>query len=782
MSSSTKIKLAHPPRNPLRLVVAVAAASLAGQVAMVQAQEGAALEEIVVLGQKTERSLQETAASVRVVTNEDIMEENINDFRDVLERTANVTVTDYGFNIRGIDAFSVSGGGNSYLASVYSDGAVLPYRAIQQGGFSTWDVQQVEVLRGPQSTLQGRNALAGAIVMNTIDPTWDWDLRGRLGYGEEGREERAVAFGGPILEDQLAFRISAEDREFDGVFPNITRGGASDFEEDQTIRAKLLLEPEAIPDLSAMLTLTKSENDLGVPWITHRPGDDPFNNPHTEFNDPTHEFTETEIAVLGIEYDLGEHWSLTSTTAWNEVMYGYEWDGDATAEPLNTLVDERLDETLSQEFLFNFAYDDFSGVLGAYFFELDVEDNYSGTRRMFFDDLGVPQLLTASPEFGGLGLPQALADQVLAIYAPFDPVGVANSGVTRQAVESQALFADFTWSLSEKLDLFAGLRYDHEEQANEADSSVAISNIEDMPDPANPAFDPMTSQLVAGLNAQLLAMADQATGREPLVDADFSATLPKLGATWYWTQDISTSFTAQKGYRSGGVGSNIARNRTYTYDPEYTWNYEVSFRSLWWDGRLAANANVFHLDWEDQQVNVQLSGNQYDTETVNTGSSEVQGFELEFFYEANRNWSGYAAIGYSRTEFKEFLMTQGGESFDLSGRPFAAAPEQTFNFGVTYRGDRGIFANLNANYQDESKALNNPYADGLSEGDPGFDPESDARLLLNLRTGYEWDNMGVYLTVENLLDEEYVVRPNTGGYSLTIGRPRLAMLRFEAGF
>lgn len=785
-----------PPRSgvltrfrPHRLSrqVAIAAATLGtafagSNIALAQIDsQNRSLQEIVVQGEKTARNLQDTPTSVRVVTNDDIMAENINGFYDVLERTANVTATDFGFNIRGIDAFSVSGGGNSYLTSVYSDGAVLPYRAIQQGGFSTWDVQQVEVLRGPQSTLQGRNALAGAIVMNTIDPTWDWDSRGRLGIGEDGKQEIAAAFGGAIVEDQLAFRISAEDREFDGVFPNTTRGDYSDFEEDQTIRAKLLFEPDALPDLSAMLTLTRSENDVGVTWINNVPGEDPFDNPHTEFNDPTHEFTEMDMAVLSIDYALGEHWSLTSNTAWSDVSYGYEWDGDSTAEPLNTLIDDRQDDTLTQEFLFNFDYGKVSGVIGTYFFNLDVEDNYSGVRHITFADLGVRQALTAPPP-AGFGLPNPVADQVLAIYAPFNPVSIDNSGITRQEVNSKAIFADFTWSVTDKLDLFAGLRYDHEEQANEANSTVEIVNIEDMPDPADYAANPLLAQIITQGNAFFFAQAASASGSEPLVDADFSATLPKIGATWHWTSDISTSFTYQEGYRSGGVGSNIARNTTYTYDPEYTDNYELSFRSMWLDGRLTANANLFYLDWQDQQVNVQLSGNRYDTETVNSGRSEVKGLELELFFQANRNWSGYAAWGYSHTEFTDFVIEQGATTYDLTGRSFGSAPETTFNAGLTYRGDTGLFANLNANYQDAAKNLNNPYSNGQVEGDPGFDPENDARTLVNLRAGYEWENLGLYLTVENLLDEDYVVRPNTAGYSLTIGKPRLATLRLEADF
>lgn len=764
--------------NPLRRAIAFGMSSSFALAAIAEETSGQrSLEEVMVVGQKTERSLQDTAASVKVVTAENIVEENINGLYDVLERTPNVAgALGSDFSIRGINAFTVSGGGNSYLTSVYSDGAVLPYRAIQEGGFSTWDVQQVEVLRGPQSTLQGRNALAGAIVMNTVDPTYDWTFRGRLGAGEEGREEKAMAFGGAIIEDQLAFRIAAEDRDFDGFNRNITRGENSDFERDQTLRLKVLAEPAALPGLRALLTLTSSETDNGVKWINPGAGD-PFENRETTFNDPTHEFTESDMAVLKLGYELGEHWDFTSTSAYSDVYYGYEWDGDVGPEPAQTLVDDREDKTFSQEFLFNFDYENLSGVIGAYYSDLDVEDVYSGNRSMTQAELGLRETLIY-----GFGLPETVVDSVLPLYAGLEPVILDTYGLTLQQVESQAIFADLTYSVNSRLDLLTGLRYDRESQANEADTQIAIANDDAMPNPADYALDPALQQLITGINGAFFAMAADASGTEPLVEDDFSAVLPKLGATWHWSDDMSTSLIAQKGYRSGGVGSNIAQNYTYVYDPEYTWNYELSFRSLWMDGRLAANANLFYLDWEDQQVNVQLSGNTFDNETVNSGRSTVRGLEVELFYQANEHWSGNAGFGYSDTEFDEFVVVLPSGTFDLSGRDFGGAPEHTANLGVTYRGDSGFLFNANANYQAESLALANPYGRSFAPDSPYFDPENDARWLVNLRTGYEWKNLGAYLTVTNLLDEEYVSAANTGSSSMVLGAPRLATLRLEANF
>ncbi|MCW8125413.1 TonB-dependent receptor [Microbulbifer halophilus] len=780
-SSSRKGAAVAFAPNPLCRAIAFGLTSSLACFSAAAAEEPGGLEEVMVMGEKTERSLQDTVSSVRVVTAEDIEEQDINDFHDVLDRTPNVSRNPgNGFNIRGIDVFSVSGGGNSYLASVYSDGAPLPYRLIQKIGFSTWDVQQVEVLRGPQSTLQGRNALAGAIVMNTQDPSYEWGFKGRLGLGEEGREEKAVAFGGGLVEDQLALRVAAEQRDFDGYIENTSRGENSDFKHDETLRLKLLAEPDALPNLRAMLTLTQAEMDNGVDWSNS--GDaDPFANPHTTFNDPMREFIDSDMAVLKMNYDLGANWALTSTTTYSDVNYGYRWDGDQGPEPGHTLANDRVDQTLSQEFLLSFDFDRLRGVVGSYYSDLDVNAHRSGAQGISFARLGVPTLLMAPPEFGGLGLTQEQAQAVLAIYDPLDPVIVDDDRTLEQGVGTVALFADLTYRAGDQLDLFAGLRYDRERQGNANSAVTTIVNREDMPDPPNPAFDPVTAALVAGLNARILGMADAASGTAPLEDEDFDALLPKAGAIWHWSDDISTSFTAQKGYRSGGVGANIARATTYSYDPEYTWNYELSLRSLWMDGRLAANASLFYLDWEDQQVTVQLSSSTYDRETLNSGSSTVKGAEVELLFQADEHWSGYAGLGYSKTEFEEFEIVRDTTTYDLSGRSFVGAPEVTANLGATYR-NGGLMLNANANYRDESATLANPYSTGLTEEDPDFDPKNDARTLVNLRAGYEWDNLGAFLTVRNLFDEGYIEKADWGGGTHYLGQPRLATLRLEADF
>ncbi len=745
-----------------------------------QAQE---LEEVVITGQKIERSLHDTAASVFVMTEETLRDEELGNFYELVTQAPNVYGTpNTGFSIRGIDAFNVSGGGNSYLASMYVDGAPMPYRVIQKGGFSTWDVEQVEILRGPQSTLQGRNSLAGAVIVNTRDPGYDPDLHLRAAVGEYGLKEFAAAGGSAIIDDVVAFRLSAEKNEFEGVNENITRNDHSDFNNNETYRAKLLFEPSALPGFSALLSYTHSEAEIGVLWTEQSEDGSDYDNRITLFDAPTFEKVDVDISTLELEYAFNDAWHLSSITSYSDAYYGYEWDGDASAEPISVLLDDRTDETLSQELRLVFESDAVDAVFGAYYSNLDVEDVATGQRGLTLQDTGLPTLLVAPPEYGGLGLDQATADMVLSLYAPIDPVQLGTDSTLIQEVETYALFADITWSVTDHITLFGGLRWDHEEQGNESDALYTIDNEELLPNPADYAAQPPLAALITGINAQLYQMVADASSSEPAASAEFEVVLPKAGITYVINDHINLSASYQQGYRSGGVGTNIAKATIVNYEPEYTDNYELSYRSQFLDNRLNINANLFYIDWSDQQVDVQLSGNRYDSETRNAGASTVQGFEVELDYLLLDNWQLFAGIGQAKTEFTDFTITQATATYDLSGRGFVRAPEWTGNIGTTYR-QNGWFLNVNANYASSSPALTNPYISGLSEGEPGFDPQNDARTLVNAKFGYEWDKVALYVYGTNLFDVEYIQLANIGTDNVvTLGQPRAINASIEAHF
>ncbi|MBM7072608.1 TonB-dependent receptor [Shewanella sp. 202IG2-18] len=217
--------------------------------------------------------------------------------------------------------------------------------------------------------------------------------------------------------------------------------------------------------------------------------------------------------------------------------------------------------------------------------------------------------------------------------------------------------------------------------------------------------------------------------------------------------------------------------RLLLYDPEFTNNFELSLRSAWLNDDLVVYANVFFLDWKDMQVSVEGdTGGRFDYYTVNDGSAEVKGFEVESFYTMSENFKLNAGVGFSKTEFTDFV----DDEDVYTGGSFARAPEWTANLGATYTSDSGIFVNVNANYQDSS-------ADKLvALSDPEQATRSATRTIVNTRVGYNWDNFGLFLTAKNLLGNDYYAFRTTGGsrtqQSVKLGAERQVSLSFEVKF
>jgi outer membrane receptor protein involved in Fe transport len=775
----------HFSKGKVALGIALAFTTVAASPIVYAEDNESKYEKITVTGQKITRTLQETPASIAIFSDAKIDQQNLSEISEVLFETANVhSSTGGNFSIRGIDSFNVSGAGTSALASIYVDGAVLPEGLIRNG-FSTWDAEQIEVFRGPQSTLQGRNALAGSIVMTTTAPSHEWGGKYRLQGGENGEREAAIAVGGSLIDDQLAFRVSAEKEDFDGYNYNITRQEHADFKNDALYRLKLLYTPSAIPNLSAQLSFTRATTDKGTTGVNIPESGDPFKQRIITNNDPQRSLFETNMSTVEINYSISDAWDLVSVSTYSEVNSSYDdYDDDAGAEAKGSRFNHEDTETVSQEFRWVYHGEQLSGLIGAYYFDQDITTNYGGITRLSLASLG----LSADTLMNNFGLDEATANFAISQYADFDPVVLDQISSTNQHIRSYALFSDFTYEINEQWNIFAGFRWDKEEQDNDDSQNIKIANVDDIPDAS--VYPAPLSQLIGGINAQLFNYADDANNPIPITEASFDELIPKLGVSYHWTEDITTSFTFQKGYRSGGVGVNSAKSSAYQFDAEITTNYEVALRSYWLEGELMFNANLFYIDWQDQQVSVQLSDNTFDNETKNAGSSTVKGFEVEVFYQMTDTLELFASLGQAKTEFTDFVIVIPSDNtstvYDLTGRSFADTPELTVNVGATYSSDNGIFASINMNYADRSNADVNPYAQGRKEGDAEFDLQNDARSLVNMKIGYEWDTVGLYLMGKNILDKQYISGAAVGTGRRVVrhdlGAPRQLSLNLQGTF
>lgn len=722
-------------------------------------------DDLIVTGEKADRRLQDTPTSVTIVTSRSIADENLISAYDVLDRTPNV-VTDgnrTSFSIRGVDAFSVSGGGDGPLASVYVDGAALPRLALAAGPLDLYDVAQIEVFRGPQSTVQGRNALAGAVIINTTDPGFDWTGKARLLMSKEGGQRRAsIAIGGPVITDQVAFRLVGERSHADGLIRNVTKSGDADRQGSETLRGKILFTPHLLPDLRILGTFLYDRHQRGTFYTEF---DSPY-DPHDRIS--TAEIQDKKrvasyIGALSIGYDLCCGLSLKSVTNYSDIRFRSLSDSDRSPAPGGVSRINDPTRTFQQEVRLNIQRSWITGLIGAFYLRERRNYFFGATQSLGLTSLGVDRQLQA------LGLPSTTIDAVLKLYDGVVPIRTSFS--QRRLTENYAGFADFAVPLSSRLRLNLGLRYDLETQQRGARQTVVIDR--PLPDPAN-ISNPMLAQIITRLNGLLAGIAEGANSVEPVRQVTYQSWLPKWGVTYDAAKDVALSATVQRGYRAGGSGFNEQRAEAYSYAPEYIWSYELGLRSAWLGNRLHLNANAYWTDWTDQQISVQITpGSLFDTQVVNAGKSRLYGTEIEARSQLTKVLNVYAGIGYSNTRFRDFTVNVGTTTQSAQGKEFLRAPHWTLAGGVTVSYPSGLFANVNANYR-------GAYYQNLID-QSGYD--IPGRALVNARLGWQGRHFSAYLIASNIFNVQKPVQflqDIDGRRRGILNDPRILGLTFES--
>ncbi|MEM1298547.1 MAG: TonB-dependent receptor [Pseudomonadota bacterium] len=670
-------------------------------------------DEILVQGELQTRTLQDTQTSVAVITGEELERRSDVSLRSVAERVAgvNTSARGIGFVIRGVDERGVDANGPSAPAITTSiDGArITDFGRINTTFLSTWDVEQIELLRGPQSTQSGRNALAGAVNIVSNDPSFEQEFKMRGLGGNAQTFQGAVAVNQPLIDDKLAMRISADFNQTNGFINNPTLGIADDGgNESLNLRGALRFEPT--DDFSAILKLSYIE------------ATDSFASSASQFFPSrivvTDALTQDEMDYrtmqLRMSYDLSDNLSLGSETVFVDRRFVFSGDFDSSALPLASATDDSTGQSFSQEIKFEYEDDRFNGVLGGFFLMSDETSVGNGT---------ILSTLVA---------PAALAP----LLTPGSTVTGLNR--TTREVQNFAVFGELEAEVYGGFSFIVGGRYDREVEDRTTDPQTTTND--PVLGPFLPADIPESSSTT------------------------FDAFLPKAGVKYDFNDDVSLGFTFQRGYRSGGSGTNLGGGiggafPTFEFDPEFTNNYELAFRSEWFDDRLTVNANAYYVQFRDQQVVVALSANPLDQETQNAGKSRSFGGELEIRAEPFDDLELYASIGYNETEFLDFISN----GVQLAGNEFRNAPRWTGAIGGTYyfSGDTldGFFVGADATFTSGSfnDAANTPAL------------RSDPRFLLNLRGGYEWENFTISAFVDNLTDVTYAEERQLG--AVTIGDP-----------
>lgn len=376
---------------------------------------------IVVTGEKTKRAIDKTSASVGVMDAKTLDEwPSIKSLNNVLENMANVTSTgtqNLAPAIRGVDGTGPAQGSDAFLAgtrprlTTQIDGRTISYNETTFGDFGLWDVEQVEVYRGAQSLLQGRNAIGGAVVMKTNDPSFTREFGARLVFAEREQAQYAAVVSGPLIDHQVAFRLAADYaaskstvdgyQAYPGVdFPGQFRNG--------NVRGKLLVTPTALPGFRSLLTLAHSE----------------YEGPQTESVALP---DENQTSYPSMPVFAPRSTSLTADTSWP------------------------ISDTLRFESLVSAA-------------DLTVRRKAlpgDGNALIEGYDAAVePRLRYASPDqklnaFGGVYLFKADQDE---------SIDLAGGGTFDDTTTNTALYGEATYALTPTLDLTVGARYEREKR------------------------------------------------------------------------------------------------------------------------------------------------------------------------------------------------------------------------------------------------------------------------------------------------------------------------------
>lgn len=660
-----------------------------------------AIDTLVVYGEKLGRSLNETASSVGVVTREDLAAGSEADMRSVVTQFGNVVAAggDREIAIRGIPLTGIGGEGETI--SVYLDGVALPPQAARFAGpLSAWDLEQVEVLRGAQSTNQGRNSLAGSVVLQSRDPTPYWDARLRAGVMSRDGHDYALAGGGPLGET-LRFRISAQDRYDNGDIVNTTRNEDDAGREDtRNVRGTLLWAPAAVPGYRARYGFARADNEFGDPLHDSSGGE------RTETSNVRgNENDITTLHSLQQTLPLGGGWRAEAVSGWVQIENLYTIDFDRSADDGGSS-DNTLDERIiSQEVRVHYEGPRLRTVVGAYYAD---SDKTTGT----------------------LGRDVATAGGLVLLNGTID---------SRSEVRTQALFAEADWDVAPHWRLTAGVRFNDERSQRHDTSELGLTVTGSIPGlpitlPIGMPLPEVTSDLLAVLLPQFVPPDYVADGAENNTDL-----LPKLGISWLPSDDTTLALTYQEGYRSGGTSVSFFGGNVSPYRPEYTRTVELAYRGRWQDRQLRLNANLFYTDWRDQQVTIgETSG--FETVTENAGRSHLFGLETEALWAFDAPVDVFLSAGLLRTEFDEFV----NDGEDYADNRFPYAPEYTVGAGLTLREWRRFSGQLSVNHI------------GALFSDPDNDPQSEApaRTLVNARLGYRLPSgFSVAVYGRNLTDD-----------------------------
>lgn len=641
--------------------------------------------------------------------------------------------------IRGIGSNDVSSNVVTPIA-IYNDEVYLNHFSLQ--GFPLFDIERVEVLRGPGGTLWGKNTTGGAFSFISRRPTDVAEGYARATIGNYGTRVLEGAFGGPVTKN-LTARASFLYERRQGFATNDYTGNSVGKVRDFAGRLQIQYKPSE--DLTVLLSghvrNFRGGNNPVYTIGTGAGGVDTFGYPtptdrrHVKYN--VDEVGEVESAggFARVEWNLGAA-SLTSITSYDTAQRTEFTDGDKTPNEISRGYASTDVDQVSQELrLASNGDGPFDWIVGAYYFH-DRLDSFGATGT-------IP---------GNLNRPNAY------YYTQY-----------RQKTTSTALFANATYHFSDAFSVNGGLRYTWDKLGIDLITRQATGTV---------TFNDTTNWYrPSSVSSPLVVIFPQAgTGRTQVDTRKWSSLGYEIRPELRITSDILTYVRFSKGYRSGNFQGNIAppSTRPNVIQPETVYAYEGGFKATLWDKRLTFNAAAFYYDYKNIQTTVTTlipaSGNTPATtiSQVRDAQGWVKGAEFELVATPIENLRLSANLGLLRTRYTDLL----NNGVQIVGNEFARAPHTTAYLAGEYRiplGGAAIILGTDWRYNSLFR-LN-----ALTQNNPEFDVPAywvgNIRASLDLKDGAVTGSF----FVNNVTDKDYKIHTlpaSNGSYKRYLGEPR----------
>jgi iron complex outermembrane recepter protein len=633
------------------------------------------LETVTVSAQRRTQLAQDVPIPVQVVTPQLITSLAATDLAQMSGYIPGLQVsgeqpTQPGYILRGISVSDFGIGTDSPIG-IYEDGV---YTGKTGGALLLFnDVQRIEVLKGPQGTLFGRNSAAGAIATVSNEPGNAWNAAATARFGNYGAQYYEAMVNAPLTDD-LAARVSFVDKRSDGWLHDSATGERYDRDGDWGLRAQLRWNA---PADTRVRFIWEHENlaqparpAIGVVALPPAPQLPPFPPDPGTWIDPLHAPVLNDVvngresrtfdgATLRIEHSFGFA-DLTSISGYRHFNTYNREDQDGTNRLYLYFDDANIEQNTSwsQEFTLAHKNDLADWVAGADYYYDDANQN---SQLNFFTDSLDTVFNNTGLAPGGLYGPISQATGVNLLGLPWQE-GMFNHGLYRAA----AVYGDVIWHLAPRWNLTTGVRFTHDEKdfswfnpiRSAPELDAALAQLYPGGVPVVPFLPPLQTF------QQNLVFNTPVSSTTPLrVNNSWNDTSPRVVLDYKPAPDLMLYGSVTKGYQAGGYN---ALEPGAKYDPETVRNYELGLKSELADRRLLLNASVYYYVYSNlQNLSLITNGSTIPQYQVTVSNVHAKGFETEARWQATDGLRLYVTAAYIDSTYKHYVATDGT---DLSGQ------------------------------------------------------------------------------------------------------------------